>query len=90
MSSAIPAQLLEDIAPNLIFNDCFDTKDNTYSLGLAFAAAHNDDALILDADLCLKARSFPSCCLTQGIMFAELRSRDLSESTGIIQDEDGR
>ena len=81
---------LESIVPNLIINPCYDTKDNSYSLGLALEIVHDDDVLILDADLCFEKEILLEIMQdkNENVLMSK-ESADLEESTGIVVGEDG-
>lgn len=85
------SELLESIAPNLIYNSCYDTKDNSYSLGLALKTVFDDDVLILDADLCFdKEVILEIMCDQHENVLLSKKSTDLEESTGIVTEQSGR
>lgn len=85
------SELLEPIAPNLIYNSCYDTKDNSYSLGLALKTVFDDDVLILDADLCFDKEIILEIMSDkhENVLLSK-RSTDLEESTGIVTEQSGR
>lgn len=81
---------LEPIVPNLIINPCYDTKDNSYTLGLALKTVNDDDVLILDADLCFEKELLMEIIRDEheNVLMSK-KSEDLEESTGIVVGEDG-
>lgn len=83
-------EMLNPIAPNLIINDQFDTKDNAYSLGLALETVVDDDVLVLDADLCFETDLLNEIIneTYKNVLLSKI-SHDLDESTGIVIGEDG-
>lgn len=82
---------LEGIAPNLVYNHQFDIKDNSYSLALGLHEIGKNDVLILDGDLCFEKELLSELIedKRENVLLSR-RSRDLSESTGVIVDNDGR
>lgn len=80
-------ECLMDIAPNLIINDCYDTKENSYSLALVFESVQ-DDTLILDADLCFETALLEKVLQNpyKNVLLSRC-SQDLDESTGIVTAE---
>lgn len=85
------SELLEPIAPNLIYNPHYDTKDNSYSLGLALGTVSDDSVLVLDADLCFDADIIMEIIedVHENVLLSK-RSGDLEESTGIVTEPSGR
>ena len=84
-------ELLEPIAPNLIYNAQYETKDNSYSLGLALETVWDDDVLVLDADLCFdKELLLEIIHDTRDNVLMSRRASDLEESTGIVTGESER
>ena len=81
-------ELLAGIAPNLIVNREFETKDNSYTLGLALSKVPQDDILVLDSDLYFEKEVLDQI-LRENVLLSR-RSADLEESTGIVADENGR
>ena len=81
---------LKPIAPNLIINTEYDTKDNAYSLGLALEKVDDEDVIILDADLCFDTELIEELIRDKhnNILLSK-KSEDLEESTGIVTDSDG-
>ncbi len=84
-------ELLKDIAPNLIVNNEYNVKDNSYSLGLALQEVNDDDVIILDADLCFERTILDKIieCPQKNVLLSK-RSKDLEESTGILVSENNR
>lgn len=84
-------KLLEPIAPNLIYNSEYDTKDNSYSLGIAMEAVPKDDILILDADLCFEKELILEILNDphENVLLSK-EAADMKESTGIVAEESGR
>lgn len=85
------SELLEAIAPNLIYNSYYDIKDNSYSLGLALETVYDDNVLILDADLCFDREIILEILddIHENTLLSK-RSYDLEESTGIVTEQSGR
>lgn len=83
-------QELQQVTDNIIVNDCYDTKDNSYSLALALKAVQ-DDVLIMDSDLCFDKELVQEILNDshQNILMSKCSS-DLEESTGIVCDNDMR
>ena len=83
-------EMLEDIAPNLIVNQDYDSKDNAYSLGLALRYVNDEDLLILDSDLVYKAELLEEIiqCKNKNALLS-IRTNDTEESTGIVIGADG-
>lgn len=83
-------EMLEKIAPNLIINNYYEEKDNSYSLGIALEKIE-EDVLILDADLCFEKELINEILndKNENVLLSKV-SDDLSESTGIVTDENGR
>ncbi|MBR4026049.1 MAG: phosphocholine cytidylyltransferase family protein [Lachnospiraceae bacterium] len=79
--------LLEPYAKNLIINDKYNIKDNSYSLGLALEII-NDDILVLDADLCFDVNIIKEILIhkEKNVLLSK-KSNDLLESTGIVTTE---
>lgn len=84
-------ELLEDTAPNLIINREFESKDNSYTLGLALGQVPPDDILVLDSDLCFEKDILTAviCDPRSNVLLSKV-SGDLDESTGIVTRPDGR
>lgn len=85
------SELLEPIAPNMIYNPYYNTKDNSYSLGLALKTVSDDDVLILDADLCFEKELILEIMddIHENVLLSK-RNEDLEESTGIVTEHSGR
>lgn len=83
-------ETLEDIAPNLIVNRDYDSKDNAYSLGLALQSVSDEDILILDSDLVYEGELLEEIiqCKDKNVLLS-IRTNDTDESTGIVVDDDG-
>lgn len=84
-------KLLEPIAPNLIYNSEYNTKDNSYSLGIAMETVPRDDILVLDADLCFEKELILEILedMHENVLLSK-ESAALEESTGIVVEESGR
>lgn len=82
---------LEGIAPNLVYNHQFDVKDNSYSLALGLHEIGESDVLVLDGDLCFETELLIELIgdKRKNVLLSR-KSMDLSESTGIITENDGR
>lgn len=84
-------ELLQDLVPNLIINEDYDKKDNSYSLGLALTQLSEDDVLVLDADLCFEEEIIHEILSdTHENVLLSKRSKDTYESTGIVTAQDGK
>ena len=84
-------ECLQDLVPNLIVNDDYDQKDNSYSLGLALTKLPDDDVLVLDADLCFEEEIiYEILSDTHNNVLLSKRSKDTQESTGIVTTPDGK
>ena len=85
------SNLIEPLAPNLIYNPHYDTKDNSYSLGLALEPVFDDDILILDADLCFDKELILEIIDDEhdNVLLSK-KSGDLEESTGIVTERSGK
>lgn len=77
------SEMLEEIEAQHIFNEHFDTKDNSYSL-LKGLYAITEDAIIMDSDLCFDKDALEILLRdTRENVVLSRHSNDLSESTGI-------
>lgn len=84
-------ELLQDLAPNLIINDDYDKKDNSYSLGLALTKLSEEDVLVLDGDLCFEEEMIHEILSdAHGNVLLSKRAKDTQESTGIVTTQDGK
>ena len=84
-------ELLRNDAPNLIINNDYEKKDNSYSLGLALKYVCDDNILILDADLCFEEELIYEILADEheNVLMSR-KSKDLEESTGIVTSENRR
>jgi choline kinase len=84
-------EMLQKYTSNLIINDQYDTKDNSYTLGLALKTIDDDDILILDADLCFDTQLISEILLdhNKNVLMSKASS-DLEESTGIVTNKNGQ
>lgn len=84
------SHLLETVVPNLIYNPEYDTKDNSYSLGLALETVSDDDVLVLDADLCFDKELILEIMNDRNSnVLLSRKETDLEESTGIVTKASG-
>ncbi len=76
--------------PNEIYNEHFEDKDNSYSLGLALKNV-DDDVMVLDADLCFENDLIEELLAdnNENVLLSKSLN-DLSESTGIVVDSNLR
>lgn len=82
---------LEGIAPNLVYNQQFEVKDNSYSLALGLHETGECDVLVLDGDLCFEKELLIELIedKRKNVLLSR-KSEDMLESTGIITEGDGR
>lgn len=79
---------LKPYANNIIKNDDYNTKENSYSLLLGLEETIGDDVLVLDADICFEKELIHEL-LDSNYKNAvvSMKSNDLSESTGVLTNE---
>lgn len=84
------ADMLKEIAPNLIINPDYDRYENSYSLGYALQRVPYDDVLVMDTDLCFEESLLSDVLADRhdNLVLSRL-SEDMEESTGIDTDENG-
>lgn len=82
---------LKPLAPNLIINTDYNTKENSYSLALALQNVYDDDLIILDSDLCFEEGLIEKIisCPHKNVL-ASKKNFDTTESTGIVTLENGK
>ncbi len=83
-------ELLENQMENVIVNNEYDKKENSYSLGLALKNIPKDDVIVLDGDLVFENKIIEEVLNSKEknvIMTKE--ENDLSESTGIKLSSNG-
>lgn len=85
------SDLIEPLVPNLIYNPYYDTKDNSYSLGLALETVFDDGILVLDADLCFDKELILEIIADahENVLLSK-KGSDLEESTGIVTECSGK
>lgn len=85
------AEQLKNIAPNIVYNAEYQTKDNSYSLRLALQSIPEDDVLVLDSDLFFEREILIEILEDpHANVLLSKRSSDLEESTGIVTADSGR
>lgn len=84
-------ELLKGIASNLIINEEYERKDNSYSLFLALQSVPDDDVMILDSDLYFEKGILNELLLeSHANVLMSKASKDEKESTGIVTDKNGK
>ncbi|MCL2283499.1 MAG: phosphocholine cytidylyltransferase family protein [Fibromonadales bacterium] len=84
------AEMLEGRNARIVLNELYDKTDNSFTLGLALEQLAEEDAIIMDGDLLFEREMLSEIlnCKEKNAVLSK-KSNDLSESTGILTNENG-